>query len=117
MRNSIVGGSDLTVIALDTVLFMSVLISFAAVLSEVYLMPAHEDAKRATLLMTSGELRGAFWLGAIGMGMLTPAILIVAESGAGVSSSLNAAASIFALAGLYAFESAWVRAGQAVPLS
>jgi hypothetical protein len=69
--------------------------------------------------MTRGRYAGRFWLGGIVLGLLLPiiglAVSLAAEGGAG--DALAALAGLSALLGLFAYEDAYVRAGQSVPLS
>jgi Fe-S-cluster-containing dehydrogenase component/formate-dependent nitrite reductase membrane component NrfD len=72
----------------------------------------------ATLEMTRGRYAGQFWFGGILNGLLVPAVLLTLSlvvDGAGPwPAALAGAAALF---GLFAYEDAFVRAGQSVPLS
>ncbi|MEZ5340684.1 MAG: 4Fe-4S dicluster domain-containing protein [Acidimicrobiales bacterium] len=67
--------------------------------------------------MTHGAYAARFWWGGALVGLAVPAVLtivaLVTDSGAW----LPAVAGVAALAGLFAYEDAFVRAGQSVPLS
>ncbi|MEI2420347.1 hypothetical protein V6O07_08730, partial [Arthrospira platensis SPKY2] len=73
------------------------------------------SVEMATKAMTKGPYRGRFWtgvlLGQAGAGVLA---LIAVLSG---SMPLAVVAAIAAIIGLFAYEDAFVRAGQSVPLS
>jgi Fe-S-cluster-containing dehydrogenase component/formate-dependent nitrite reductase membrane component NrfD len=72
----------------------------------------------ATLEMTRGKYAGQFWFGGILNGLLVPAGLLVFALAADTTSPWPAAcAAAAALFGLFAYEDAYVRAGQSVPLS
>jgi Fe-S-cluster-containing dehydrogenase component/formate-dependent nitrite reductase membrane component NrfD len=70
---------------------------------------ANADTAAAARLITRGPLRGRFWGGVVGAGVVLPLLLLGLAQGA-VSAAL-------ALAGLWVYEDLWVRAGQSVPLS
>jgi len=72
---------------------------------EVTLTHPTSHARLATWEMTSGTYRAFFWAGVLGMvgGVLAP--------------WLGGAGAVMALAGLLAYEHAYVQAGQAVPLA
>jgi formate-dependent nitrite reductase membrane component NrfD len=68
--------------------------------------------------MTRGEGAVRFWLGGVALGMLVPAVLTaVALAVGGPAAPLGILAGLCAVVGLWAYEDAFVRAGQAVPLS
>ena len=68
--------------------------------------------------MTKGKYGRQFWWGGIGMGIVIPAaLMIVSLSADTVSPGILAVAGLSALIGLFAYEDAFVRAGQSVPLS
>ena len=68
--------------------------------------------------MTSGAYRTQFWGGGVLIGIVAPlALAIVAAAGDITSPGLLAAAGALALVGMFAYEDAFVRAGQSVPLS
>lgn len=83
-------------------------------------LTAHATAhvELAVAAMTRGEYAARFWLGGVLLGLAVPAASIVvalATGSAGVA--LGAVASVAALVGQAAYEDAFVRAGQSVPLS
>ena len=68
--------------------------------------------------MTRGRYSGQFWWGGIMVGLVVPALLVVYVLAAGSGSPLlPALAGLAALVGMFAYEDAFVRAGQSVPLS
>ncbi|MGB1505742.1 MAG: NrfD/PsrC family molybdoenzyme membrane anchor subunit, partial [Acidimicrobiales bacterium] len=68
--------------------------------------------------MTHGRYARQFWLGGVVVGMVVPAALaILTLATDGTSSAVLASAGVAAIAGLFAYEDAFVRAGQSVPLS
>jgi Fe-S-cluster-containing dehydrogenase component/formate-dependent nitrite reductase membrane component NrfD len=72
----------------------------------------------ATLEMTSGAYAGQFWFGGVLNGLLVPAALLAFALGTDTTSAWPAAcAGAAALFGMFAYEDAYVRAGQSVPLS
>ncbi|MEZ5282823.1 MAG: 4Fe-4S dicluster domain-containing protein [Acidimicrobiales bacterium] len=67
--------------------------------------------------MTRGAYMGKFWTG-VGLGMLAPLCVLVFLVAADISNPvLGAIAGVSALAGMWAYEDSYVRAGQSVPLS
>jgi Fe-S-cluster-containing dehydrogenase component/formate-dependent nitrite reductase membrane component NrfD len=101
---------------LSTLMILTVLAHGALVLAELCGRHADEDAALAARLLTRGRLRGEFWGGVIGLGVLVPAITAVAAGMWGSAPAVVGAA-VLAIAGLWLYEDLWVRAGQAVPLS
>ncbi len=72
----------------------------------------------ATLEMTRGAYAKQFWLGGVALGLVVPIVLLAVTLGASSpNTALTAVASATALVGLFAYEDAYVRAGQSVPLS
>ncbi len=86
------------------------------VLAGVEILGRHPsgDVARAARVVSDGELRGRFWVGVVGAGILAPlALLHVWHLG----SAPAAVACLLSLGGLWLWESLWIRAGQSVPLS
>ncbi len=68
--------------------------------------------------MTKGQYAKQFWWGGILLGLVIPAAAVVLALAVGMDSpALVAIASVAALVGMFAYEDAFVRAGQSVPLS
>lgn len=68
--------------------------------------------------MTRGAMAGRFWGVGIGLGIVLPVVLLaVALAAPGALAALVTLAGLAALAGLVGYEDAFVRAGQAAPLS
>ena len=103
---------------IGTILMVSLIVTAGLVLGEVALTPISEDVRRATELLTCGALREKFWGLFMAVGILLPVIFLV-WAGAQEQASwlLHPLSALLALIGLWAFESLWVEAGQAVPLS
>ncbi len=67
--------------------------------------------------LTRGGYRNRFWFGVV-VGMALPAVLMTIALGTGTAGvALPAIAAVGVLAGTFAYEDAFVRAGQSVPLS
>lgn len=72
----------------------------------------------ATLEMTRGRYAAQFWFGGVLNGIVVPAALLVFSIATDTTSPWPAGcAALAALFGLFAYEDAYVRAGQSVPLS
>ncbi len=95
--------------ALVVVLAASVAVHLLFVLGECTLTHATAHARLAQWEMTRGRFRGFFWGGM--------ALALAASAAPFAPAPLILAAAAAALAGLFAFEHAYVQAGQAVPLS
>jgi Fe-S-cluster-containing dehydrogenase component/formate-dependent nitrite reductase membrane component NrfD len=68
--------------------------------------------------MTRGRYAVRFWLGGVLLGLVAPAALVIVALAVGSGGvALSVVAGVCALAGLAAYEDAFVRAGQSVPLS
>ncbi len=68
--------------------------------------------------MTHGRYARQFWIGGVGLGMVVPAVLtVIALAADTVEPALLVPAAVAAIVGLFAYEDAFVRAGQSVPLS
>ena len=106
-----------TEFALCNTLAISLVIGLLMVIGEIFLAPASEDVKRATDLLVSGALRARFLGGALGAGVAAPILLLAIAGRIDAPAGFEIAAALLALAGIWIFESLWVRAGQAVPLS
>ncbi len=80
-------------------------------LAELFGSHPNQDVACAARLLTQGELRSRFWGGVVAAGIVLPLVLLLAgAAGAPL-------ASLLALAGLWLYETLWVRAGQSIPLS
>ena len=79
---------------------------------------ASRHVELAVTAMTRGRYARQFWWGGIGLGLVVPALAVAVSLAAGVEGpALAAAGGLCALAGMFAYEDAFVRAGQSVPLS
>ena len=101
---------------LDEILVMSLLVSLAIAMGELFFENLSEDGLAADL-MIRGELRRQFWMGAIGLGLLLPSAILAAGLYTGVLTAPAVLAAVCALGGIWIFESIWIEAGQAVALS
>ena len=85
---------------------------------QVFLIAQKDMSQLATLEMTRGEYAAQFWFGGVLNGLLVPAALLVFALATDTTSPWPAACAGFAaLLGMFAYEDAYVRAGQSVPLS
>ena len=66
--------------------------------------------------MIKGTYRDRFWFGVL-VGLFVPGCVLILALATGSGSSLVAAAGVAAIAGMWAYEDSFVRAGQSVPLS
>jgi hypothetical protein len=73
------------------------------------------SVEMATAAMMHGQYRGRFWFGVLGGMAGAGALALVGALQGNVM--LGAVAGVLAIAGLAAYEDAFVRAGQSVPLS
>ena len=106
-----------TTITLDEILVMSLLVSLAIAMGELFFEHLSEDAKLAADLMIRGELRRRFWLGAIGLGLVLPSAIRAVGLYTGILTPPALLAAVCARAGIWIFESIWIEAGQPVALS
>jgi formate-dependent nitrite reductase membrane component NrfD len=96
------------------ILLVSLFVGLAMVFTELFIKHGAEEGVRAGDLLLKGALWKPFWIIAIGVGVLAPAILIFLP----IASLLpNVGAAILALFGLWFYDHLWIKAGQAVPLS
>jgi len=84
------------------------------VLGEVAIPHTTDNARYAAHLITHGPFRNMFWGGAVALGSVLPALLLLTAASSPLATAL---ASLLALAGLLAFEWCFVMAGQSVPNS
>ncbi len=72
----------------------------------------------AVEMMTRGRYAKQFWWGGVAAGLVAPAVLVIVALAADVESPVPVAAGgVLALVGMFAYEDAFVRSGQSVPLS
>ena len=68
--------------------------------------------------LTRGRYALRFWLGGVMAGLVAPAGMVLYAVAAEIEGpALPAAAGVLALAGMFVYEDAFVRAGQSAPLS
>ncbi len=117
LAGAFTGISPDTILALGNTLAIAMALSLAMILAEVYLPPPGKEVELATDLLTVGALRGRFWGGALGLGIVAPIILIALAERVGAAPAFEMLAAALGLLGVWMFEELWVRAGQAAPLS
>ena len=86
---------------------------FAVLIGEVAARHGSSNSAAAAAVMTQGRYAPLFW-GGLALGTVLPVILLATSDPTGMASAVGAA---LALAGLLAYEHAFVMAGQAVPIS
>jgi len=98
--------------------FLSAIAALALLTASELLSKGSRQIELATLEMTQGRYAGQFWFGGVLNGLIVPAALLTLVLASDTTSPWPAAlAGIAALFGMYAYEDAFVRAGQSVPLS
>lgn len=103
--------------ALGWTLVLGVATSAATILVDLFgLRHATRQAEIAARNLWHDRFAARFWIGGVVTGLLMPGALGACYLGFG-GRGLLAAAGVLALAGLWFYEDAWVRAGQSVPLS
>jgi len=114
-----IAASSATTMHLVSILVAALVIGLAMVVAELYLPAISEDVKRAAEIITKGGLSRRFWGLSVIVGVIVPlALLWLASNEAGAfAAMLRVVAALAALGGLAAFETIWIEAGQAVPLS
>jgi Fe-S-cluster-containing dehydrogenase component/formate-dependent nitrite reductase membrane component NrfD len=96
------------------VLTISLLAGLAMIFGELFMKHGTEEAVRAGHLLLGGPLWKPFWMVAVGLGIVLPALLIFLPTG---SLLPNVAAALLVLFGLWFYDHLWIKAGQAIPLS
>ena len=97
------------------ILNVSLLASAAIIFGDLFMKHGAEDAVRAGELLLRGPLSKAFWLFAIGLGILLPVGIFFVPMGSLIP--VYVVAPILALFGLWMYDHLWIKAGQALPLS
>ena len=95
---------------LSNVLLVAIGVNLFTILVELTITHPTSDAKAVVKMITKGQYRNGFWVGAIILGNVLPAILLVM----GV---LPPAAAVLILIGIYVTEHIWVEAPQRISLS
>ncbi|KPV45385.1 hypothetical protein AN477_02415 [Alicyclobacillus ferrooxydans] len=103
-------GASLTIV--HVTLLASLLVHLALLVSELAIPHTTADAAKAAKQMFHGRYKGYFWTGLI-VGAAVPVVLSLFVT----SVALPAVGAVLALCGLFAYEHAYVQAGQSVPLS
>jgi Fe-S-cluster-containing dehydrogenase component/formate-dependent nitrite reductase membrane component NrfD len=108
------GRGDRAVVAGLGGVLAAVLVGLAVLIAaELFGRHASVDVTRAARVVYRGRFAAAFWGGVAIGGLLLPLLLLQFGGGLGA----GAAAALLALGGLAVYETLWVAAGQAVPLS
>ena len=108
------GGTAEVLSVAGRALFVCLILHLMMVLGEIAMPHTTDNARYAARLITHGPFSSAFWGGAITLGGILPALVLLM---AGTNWSLVGLSSVLALAGLLAFEWCFVMAGQSVPNS
>jgi formate-dependent nitrite reductase membrane component NrfD len=101
---------------LTTILFAAVVATAVVVGLELWSPHSNKDVAAAAHFLTRGPRARSLWLGYATLGVAAPVALLLAAL-LGAPAPLAAAAAVCALAGLWFYEDAWVRAGQSVAMS
>jgi formate-dependent nitrite reductase membrane component NrfD len=100
------------------IVFLAAIGALALLLLTELWSKGSRSVELAVLEMTRGKYAGQFWFGGVLNGIVVPAALLILSIAADTSSPWPAAcAGAAALFGMFAYEDAYVRAGQSVPLS
>jgi len=102
--------------ALATVLTVAAGLGFLVALAELFGPHPNQDVAAAAHLLRGGAYAGRFWAGAGLLGAGLPIVLAAAYAATGLG-ALLALGALSALAGLWLYEDAWVRTGQAIAMS
>ena len=92
----------------------------AALLAVELTSHGSRSVELAVEAMTRGRWARQFWYGGVALGLVVPAALAIAALVIGdgqAATALAAVGGLAALAGMFAYEDSFVRAGQSVPLS
>ena len=101
---------------LTWILLGGLLANALVIFAELFSSHPTTHIARAASAMTVGSFSRLFWYGSILIGHLVPLILATIYLSGGPMSAFEGAA-LLALVGLLAYEHAWIKAGQIVPLS
>ena len=102
--------------ALATVLIAAAALGFLVALMELYGPHPNQDVAAAAHLLRGGVYAAQFWAGAGLLGTGLPVLLAAAYLGTGLG-ALLALGALSALVGIWLYEDAWVRTGQAIAMS
>lgn len=95
-------------------LIITLLLNLLAIVGEIGIPHATDNAKYAARLITHGPFRFQFWVGAVLLGCLVPLVILLFGNHHAGNTIL---ACTFSLAGVLMFEWCFVMAGQSVPNS
>ncbi|MEM4782002.1 MAG: NrfD/PsrC family molybdoenzyme membrane anchor subunit, partial [Halalkalicoccus sp.] len=110
-------GFDALLAPAGVALGVGLLVHLALVASEIFTPHQTEDAEEAAARITRGRFSRAFWIGAVGVGILVPLIALAVAPLVGGGGIAIAIASGAALIGLFAFEYCWITAPQTISLA
>jgi formate-dependent nitrite reductase membrane component NrfD len=117
VASAVAGQGRGVALLLSGILAVFLLISLAMNLAELALPHVNQDVSLAMHAMTRGRIRHSYWGLAIGLGLILPAVLILLVWLGAVSPVWLPIPAVLALAGVWWFDTIWVKAGQVVPLS
>ena len=98
-------------------LYLGLIFSLLMIMAEVFLPHRNKDVSLSVKTLLAGRYSRAFWGLAIGLGLVLPIALISVNLFGARLPNLGPVVAVLALAGLWWWESLWVKAGQVVPLS
>jgi hypothetical protein len=102
----------------STVLAATLIIDlFVTLIGEFSIPHASEVAARAAHDISHGRYRNHFWWGSVVLGHITPLALLLLTETVGLGVLPGVVAGVAAVAGLYAYEYAFVMAPQEIPNS
>jgi len=102
---------------LSEVLGIFLLVSLVMNMVELALPHVSQDVGLAMHAIARGRYRRSYWGLAIGLGLILPAALSALVWIGAISSAWSSLTAVFALLGIWWFDTIWVKAGQVVPLS
>jgi Fe-S-cluster-containing dehydrogenase component/formate-dependent nitrite reductase membrane component NrfD len=105
-----IDASESAIASMGGLLALALILHAILLFAELGVTHANLDVARAAALLTRGPYRFAFWAGAVGVGVVLPLIAVLVLAAV-------VPAAVLALAGLWAWEDLWVKAGQSIPLS
>ncbi len=95
-------------------LITGIVINVCTIIIELSTTHPTNDAKMTVKMITSGRYKNLFWFGAMIIGNIIPALLLIFGD---TDLVMTICASVFVLVGIYITEHIWVEAPQRIPLS
>jgi Fe-S-cluster-containing dehydrogenase component/formate-dependent nitrite reductase membrane component NrfD len=117
IAGSIAGKDGGLTLLLSEVLGIFLLVSLVMNMVELALPHVIQDVGLAMHAIARGRYRRSYWGLAIGLGLILPAALSALVWIGAISPAWSSLAAVFALLGVWWFDTIWVKAGQVVPLS